>query len=129
MGKAVPSYLRGKQARPKRVEIDGYTFASQAEARRYGELKLLEKAGEIRDLVVHPRLHLNIKGKDLGEVELDFSYFVKNEKIGNCWFWVQKYEDVKRKDSKGRYVHTPLSKFRHRVAEALHGIKIEIVLR
>ncbi len=37
----------------RKVTIDGITFDSGAEARRYGELKLLEKAGEIRDLQVH----------------------------------------------------------------------------
>lgn len=30
-----------------RTEVDGYKFASKAEARRYAELKLLVKAGEI----------------------------------------------------------------------------------
>ena len=34
--------------------VDGIRFASKAEARRYGELKLLEKAGEICDLVLQP---------------------------------------------------------------------------
>ena len=34
----------------RKVTIDGITFDSAKEARRYGELKLLEKAGEIYDL-------------------------------------------------------------------------------
>jgi len=38
----------------RKVKIDGYTFDSQREAQRYGELKLMEKAGEIKELVVHP---------------------------------------------------------------------------
>jgi hypothetical protein len=38
--------------------VDGIPFASKAEARRYGELKLLQAAGEIRDLDVHPRFEL-----------------------------------------------------------------------
>lgn len=42
----------------KRVEIDGITFDSQAEARRYGELKLLENAGLIMNLKVHPKFTL-----------------------------------------------------------------------
>ena len=36
--------------RNKRVTIDGITFDSQREGRRYTELKLLEKAGYITDL-------------------------------------------------------------------------------
>ena len=34
----------------KKVVLDGITFDSQKEARRWSELKLLEKAGEITDL-------------------------------------------------------------------------------
>lgn len=36
--------------RNKKVEIDGMTFDSKKEARRYKELLLLEKAGAIQDL-------------------------------------------------------------------------------
>lgn len=39
-------------ARP--TTIDGIRFASQAEARRYHELRLLVMAGEIGELVCHP---------------------------------------------------------------------------
>ena len=42
----------------KRQIIDGYTFDSQKEARRYGELRLLEKAGEITNLTIHPKFVL-----------------------------------------------------------------------
>jgi hypothetical protein len=42
----------------RKVTIDGIQFDSQAEARRYGELKLLERAGEISDLQCHPRFRL-----------------------------------------------------------------------
>ena len=38
----------------RKVKDDGYTFDSQAEHRRYRELKLLERAGAIHDLRVHP---------------------------------------------------------------------------
>lgn len=41
-----------------RVIVDGYTFDSKAEAKRYGSLKLLQEVGEIRDLKVHPRFCL-----------------------------------------------------------------------
>lgn len=36
--------------RNKKITIDGITFDSRKEARRYGELKLLEKASAIKDL-------------------------------------------------------------------------------
>lgn len=41
-----------------KVRRDGYTFDSKAEDRRYCELRLLERAGEISDLQVHPSFTL-----------------------------------------------------------------------
>ncbi len=38
----------------KRTEVDGITFASKAEANRYIELKLLQRAGEISCLKLQP---------------------------------------------------------------------------
>lgn len=59
---------------------DGYRFDSLAEMRRYQELKLLETAGVIRDLRVHPRYLLlpgfRYQGKTERPVhyEADFEY-------------------------------------------------------
>ena len=39
----------------KRVDYDGYTFDSLMEMRRYQELRLLEAAGQIIHLTVHPK--------------------------------------------------------------------------
>jgi len=41
--------------RAEPVIIDGVRFASKKEGKRYGELKLLEVAREISDLICHPR--------------------------------------------------------------------------
>ena len=41
-----------------KVKIGDYTFDSKKEGRRYQELLLLEKAGEIKDLMVHPIITL-----------------------------------------------------------------------
>ena len=41
-----------------KVTVDGITFDSGAEARRYGELKLLERAGEIQNLELQPKFDL-----------------------------------------------------------------------
>ena len=41
-----------------RVTLDGITFDSKAEARRWGELKLLHEAGVIHKLRTHPRYTL-----------------------------------------------------------------------
>ena len=42
----------------KKVQIDMYVFDSIAESRRYKELALLEKAGEIENLQLQPKFLL-----------------------------------------------------------------------
>ena len=59
--------------------IDGIRFHSKAEARRYQELKLLERAGEIIDLRIQPSYDLcawqNGNAPVVGVYRADFSYF------------------------------------------------------
>lgn len=42
----------------KKVVVDGYKFDSQKEARRYKELKLMERAGVIKNLELQPAFEL-----------------------------------------------------------------------
>ena len=42
--------IRPTKYRAKKQVVDGITFASRAEARRYGELKILQQAGKVSDL-------------------------------------------------------------------------------
>ncbi len=78
----------------KKVVIDGITFDSIKESQRYGELKLMEKAGEIRLLVVHPVIELQevfvYRGKKIKAInyEADFWYIEYNTQK-------EVYEDVK----------------------------------
>ena len=37
------------------TQLDGITFHSRKEARRYADLQLLQRAGQIRDLEIQPR--------------------------------------------------------------------------
>ena len=46
-----------------KTTVDGITFDSRAEARRYRELKLLERAGVIENLVLQPKFELQPKYK------------------------------------------------------------------
>lgn len=52
----------------RRVTMNGETFDSQKEARRYAELELLQRAGEIRDLKRQTRFTLMC-----GTVQLRYS--------------------------------------------------------
>ena len=71
----------------KKTNVDGIKFDSIREADRYCELKLLEKAKEIRNLELQPRFLLQDKFKDkMGtthrkiEYVADFMYIDKDDK-------------------------------------------------
>ena len=57
-----------------RTKIDGHTFASQKEARRYQELKLLERVGSIRNLTLQPKYRLVVNGMHVCNYIADFLY-------------------------------------------------------
>ena len=48
----------------KKVTVDGYQFDSIAEARRYEQLRLMQKAGAISDLRLQPKYELQKAFKD-----------------------------------------------------------------
>ena len=52
------SYGKYHVSSPEDRTRDGIVFASKAEMRRYAELKLMEKAGKIKNLYVQPRFIL-----------------------------------------------------------------------
>ena len=60
--------------RAKRQIIDGISFASQREAARYMQLKLLQKAGKIHYLTLQPKLPLRVNGDLVCNYIADFSY-------------------------------------------------------
>ena len=76
---------RGGKYGAIKTKLDGYTFDSKAEARRYGELRLLNKAGKIMGLNVHPVYVLQECFKQDGKTirpityEADFSYFEQDK--------------------------------------------------
>jgi len=79
----------------RRVQVDGITFDSIAESVRYRQLRLLEQAGEISGLRVHPRYVLfpadgELKLRSISYVG-DFEYVEKGRRV--C-------EDVKGVETK-----------------------------
>jgi hypothetical protein len=64
-----------------RTTVDGITFASKREAARYGELKLLERAGEISRLSLQPEFVITINGVKICKYIADFRY-VDPSRIG-----------------------------------------------
>ena len=65
----------------KKTMIDGITFDSRAESQRYCELKLLERAGKIKDLSLQHKFELQPSFKKNGKTiraivyVADFVYF------------------------------------------------------
>lgn len=65
----------------KKTEVDGIVFDSKLEAERYFELKLMERAGVIRDLQLQPSFELipafrkNGKSYRKRSYIADFAYF------------------------------------------------------
>jgi len=75
-------FTRYNKYRNKPTYIGNIRFASKREAARYRDLKLLEKAGEIKDLKLQPRFDF-----PMGFFyKADFSYIVDDR---------QRVEDVK----------------------------------
>jgi len=58
----------------RKTVVDGITFASAKEARRYSELKLLERAGEISALMLQPRFPLKVNDQLICTYVADFIY-------------------------------------------------------
>jgi len=104
--------------------VDGIRFASKAEARRYTELRTLQRAGKISELELQPRFVLACGGKTVmirsagfpnGRVSVyhaDFRY--KNESGARV------VEEVKGFDQ-------PISRLRRAVVETEYGIRIDVV--
>lgn len=55
--------------------VHGINFDSKAEAARYQDLLLLEKAGAIRELRLQTRWPLHVNGIEIGAYVDDFSYY------------------------------------------------------
>ena len=98
----------------KATVVDNIRFASQKEARRYGELKLLEKAGEIQELHLQPAFDLyaddGVCGRKLGRYVADFEYRIAPD-------WELVIEDVKG-------FKTPLYRWKKKHVEAQYGITV-----
>jgi hypothetical protein len=58
----------------KRTEVDGIKFDSAKEARRYGELKLLQRAGQINKFQWQSRFLLEVDRIKISEYVSDFMY-------------------------------------------------------
>ena len=126
-----------------KTTVDGFTFDSKKEARRYAELLLLMKAGEVRQIVLQPVFDLfvheltvaarfkriaarlkrqrdPIKPTKVGTYVADFQYEEKGLSACENERWHKVIEDVKG-------VKTPLYRWKKKHVEAQYGIQIREV--
>ncbi len=94
--------------------VGGITFASVAEARRWSELRLLERAGQIAGLVRQPEFVFHVKQQPIFKYVADFKY--RGALISNS---SEVIEDVKSKPTK-----TAVYRLKKKLIEAQFGIKI-----
>lgn len=95
-----------------RTTVGGIAFASRKEARRYSELRLLERAGEISGLELQPRFPIVVNGVKVCTYVADFRYLDKK---------TDKFitEDVKSEATK-----TPIYRLKKKLVEALFSVVI-----
>jgi len=104
----------GKEART----VDNVLFASMKEAKRYQELKLLQRAYKIYDLELQPRYALPVNGVTVCSYVGDFKYF--NSLIDAAIDANPVIEDVKG-------VKTPVYRLKKKLMKAIHNIEIQEV--
>ncbi len=97
-----------------RTVYDGINFHSQAEARRYAELRLLEKAGEVTRLQLQPKFALVVNDVKIGTAIADFRY----EQRDADGVWRERVEDVKGGPS------TAVFRLKSKLVKALYGVDV-----
>jgi len=90
--------------------VNGIRFDSKAEAERYQDLLLLEKAGAIRELRLQTRWPLHVNGVEIASYVSDFDYFLADTTARTT------------EDTKG--MKTPMYRLKKKWMKAEHGIDI-----
>ena len=104
----------------RKVELDGFTFDSQKEARRYSELKLLVRVGEISELELQKSFVLaeSVKFNNEPRAKPDIRYVADFAYMENG---VMIVEDVKSKATKS----LPVYRMKKHLMKSVHDIEIQ----
>jgi len=106
-----PSAKKANKYHNKIRVVDGIRFDSQAEAKRWAELKLLVAAGTISALQRQVAYPVEIAGQLLFQYVADFVYTEKGKRV---------VEDVKG-------VKTPIYRLKKKAVAAAYGVEIQEV--
>lgn len=99
---------RRSKYRAKATEVDGVLFASKKEAKRYTQLRALERHGHIAGLELQPRFPLVVNGVKVCEYRGDFRYVQEGAVV---------VEDVKG-------FKTREYRLKKRLLLAVHGVEV-----
>ena len=111
--------------RAKKETVDGIVFDSRREAKRYRELKLLERSKLVRDLELQPSFPLGFD---------DCPILIKSDGYPNGrravyradFRYYDKYSDqIVVEDVKG--IDTPISRLKRAIVEAQYKIEIRLI--
>lgn len=106
----------------EKTTVDGVTFASKKEARRYQELRLLERAGAVSGIQLQPEFPLyvwdtvNKTATHIGKYVADFRYVLHSP----SGLMADVIEDVKG-------IKTPVYRLKKKMVEAQYGITVREV--
>ncbi len=108
--------------RARRAVVDGVVFASKREAKRYTELRLLEKVGQIKHLKLQVPFRLMVKQNHVCTYTADFVYeewTVTGEGSG--------YNETIVEDCKSPHLRkNPVFRLKSKLMAAIYGIGIRL---
>lgn len=105
--------MKAPKYRNVKTVVDGITFDSLKESRRYGELKLLEKSGRISGLEVQPAFRIVVNNCLICTYKADFRYVTDMPHASG---------QVVIEDCKGFL--TPVYRLKKKLMLAVHGISV-----
>ncbi len=105
--------MKAPKYRNIKTVVDGITFDSAKEARRYGELKLLEKSGRISGLEIQPAFRIVVNDCLICTYKADFRYVTDTPHASGL---------VVIEDCKGFL--TPVYRLKKKLMLAVHGISV-----
>ena len=105
--------MKTPKYRNVKTVVDGITFDSAKEARRYGELKLLERSGRISGLEVQPAFRIVVNDCLICTYKADFRYVTDTPHASGV---------VVTEDVKG--LQTPVYRLKKKLMLAVHGISV-----
>lgn len=112
---------RASKYHAKKTVLDGITFDSRAESRRYRELTLLLQAGEITNIECQPKFLLQDGYKKEGK-KIRPIYYVADFKV----IYADGHEEIE--DVKSKPTMTPIYKLKKKMFEKLYPYSIKEIM-